>query len=160
MIKIIVLLLVSIQQLHAEPVTTTHFMNITQNQEACVFNYVKQNRPRKHKTDISMPLIGYSHTLDLNTFKDEYPKNTGYSPEIFSNYFNPERLKVYLYTGYNYYKSPRSPLDSLAHEFVHYFQYMESDQDPDLQKNDFNDDLETEAVRVQSAFRDLKICSE
>ena len=134
------------------------FLIISEEQENCVFAYVKSGRPKYSDSDTPKPVVVYSHQIDLAAFQKEFQAMQGFTPDVFLNYFNNLLEKIFLYTSWDRYSGERSPLDSLAHEFTHYFQFVESGRDPDLQKNDYNDLLEDEAVRVQTAFRDLKVC--
>ena len=143
---------------YAEPVTQQNFLNISVEQEDCVFNYVRSIRVDKKSALIQKPQVVYSHQIDLQTYQAEFQSLQGFLTDAFLNYFNNMTEKVFLYTGWDLYRGERTPLDSLAHEFTHFFQFVESGRDKDLQKNDSNDDLETEAVVVQTKFRDLKIC--
>lgn len=134
------------------------FLAVSAEQEDCVFSYVKSGRPKNSDSGTPKPITVYSHQIDLATYQKEFQVMQGFIPDVFLNYFNNLTEKIYLYTSWDRYLGERTPLDSLAHEFTHYFQFIESGRDPDLQKNDYNDMLETEAVRVQTAFRDLNIC--
>ena len=91
-------------------------------------------------------------------YQKDFYNFQGFTPDNFLNYFNALLERVFLYTGLDLNKNGRSPLDSLVHEFVHFFQFIESGKDKDFHKNDFNDDLESEAVRVQLIFREAKAC--
>lgn len=139
----------------------SHYLAIAPAQEDCVFNFVKNSRASVTAIvqQAQKPVIVYSHQIDFTTYQRDFQAYQGFVPDYFLNYFNSILEKVYLYTSWDRYSGKRSPLDSLAHELTHFFQFIESGKDPDLQKNDPNDYLELEAVRIQTRFREQNICN-
>jgi hypothetical protein len=78
---------------------------------------------------------------------------------VFTNVFIGQNNKIFLQTDPAWYKAPATALDSLAHEFTHYFQLLIVDRDltsPFL----YSEQSESEAIYMQKWFRETKPCGD
>ncbi|KHD89112.1 MAG: hypothetical protein OM95_04590 [Bdellovibrio sp. ArHS] len=108
---------------------------------------------RKHMRSqgTSSPGLKIESQTDLIVFQDAMEKWWGLRPDFFLNVFDGNTNTIYLMNKRTSYKHPRTPVDSLVHELVHYIQVVE--QDGALGDGDI---LEGDAVRIQTWFRETR----
>lgn len=99
----------------------------------------------------SVPPVYLGSQIPLKQFQDAVESQWGFRPNAVLNVYVADRNEIYLLDDAEYYrKVNRFVDDSLAHEFAHYVQVMYKN----ASLNGNSDYLETEAVQVQTWFRE------
>jgi hypothetical protein len=124
----------------------------------CVFLAVAE-RMKVPKVVLSEgpPALVYSEESSVDEFNLANEGYLKFKVGAFLNIYNAKTNTVFLATDPGRYKAPRTALDSMAHEFTHFFQFIEVGRDlnsPIL----YSDEAESEAVRVQEWFRETNPC--
>jgi hypothetical protein len=95
------------------------------------------------------PEIKIESETPLRVFQDAMEKYWGVRPEVLVNVYDLTTNTVYLMNKKTSFQSPRTPVDSLVHELVHFVQVQDEGQ-----TSGDGDDLESEAIRIQTWFRE------
>lgn len=103
------------------------------------------------------PEIIYSAESSLSDFQNDIERFWNMRPDVFLNVYNALSNKIFLATDESRYTPPRTQLDSLAHEYTHFFQFLESKKSLTslLENDEYN---ESQAVDVQNWFRETNPC--
>lgn len=112
----------------------------------CLLKIVRQ-KMNSDKQNPS-PLLRVESETPFKEYQDAMEVWWKFRPEVFVNVFDAPKNTIYLTNNKNWYKAPRTPVDSLVHELTHYVQSIDLDKgggDPDQ--------LEIEAIQVQDWFR-------
>ncbi|MBI3298251.1 MAG: hypothetical protein HYZ75_08815 [Elusimicrobia bacterium] len=100
---------------------------------------------------IAPPPIRLETETPLAEFADALQPQWGSRPEVFTNAYSPSADRIFLIEDAGYYgRLKRDIADSLAHEYVHFIQVRYKG----LPISQFGDSEESEAVHVQTWFRD------
>lgn len=102
-------------------------------------------------------MLRTSDVTTLTEFQDGIENFWKFRPDVFLNTYNAVSNEIFLYVGMDRYKSPRTPLDSLAHEYTHFFQFLKKNKDLELIAEDSDND-ESGAIRIQEKFRESNFC--
>ena len=123
----------------------------------CTFLAIGKHLNVKDLEKIQLPVVRYSGEMTIKEFQDEIEGFWKMRPDVFLNAYNALTNKIYLATDESRYKLPRTQLDSLAHEYTHFFQFLKSGKDLAriIEDDEFN---ESQAVSVQTWFRDTNPC--
>lgn len=101
------------------------------------------------RPDVPVPTIHFESTTPVEKFQKAIAAQWRFRPPVFSNAYVVATNEIYLIDDADYYRRVRRSMeDSLAHEFAHYLQVLYLNADL---KDEF---CETEAIDVQTAFRD------
>lgn len=112
-----------------------------------IMSMVADSMKMKIKKSIARPRVVRSDEITLQEFNKLFNLEEGYSfREMFPIYSSQENLIVVL---------TDSKLDSLAHQYVHYFQVKYRQESLDYRV--YFDSLEYEAVQIQEGFRKLHL---
>ncbi|MBI5209181.1 MAG: hypothetical protein HY927_04320 [Elusimicrobia bacterium] len=118
---------------------------------ACVLATVADMMGITLRPDIPAPAVRLESDTPLERFQDAVEPQWGLRPGMFLNAYVPSSNEVFLTADASYYgKLKRFLDDSLAHEYVHFFQV----QYKKVRLEDFSDAEEGEAVQYQTEFRD------
>ena len=97
------------------------------------------------------PAIRLETQSSVSEFADAVEAQWGSRPDVFTNAYSPSAEKIFLIEDAKYYeKFGRDIADSLAHEYAHYIQVRYRG----LRTEDFGDSEESEAIHIQTWFRD------
>jgi hypothetical protein len=143
LLTIIVLLSCSIVHANSEHWNTENLKG----ESACLLQIVR-NKMSSSKVS-SPPRLKTEMETPLSEFQEAMGKYWGFRPEFFLNVYDFNTNSIYLMTQKKTYKHPRTAVDSLVHELVHFVQYKDQGQTQD--EMDF---LESEAIAIQTWFRD------
>lgn len=98
-----------------------------------------------------VPPVFLASQIPLEQFQDAVEEQWGFRPHVVLNVYVAEKNEIYLMDDSEYYKKVNRFIDdSLAHEYAHYVQVKYRGVRPE----DGSDHLETEAVQVQTWFRE------
>lgn len=123
----------------------------------CTFTSVAKKMKFDSVVDANAPKVYFSEEISIDFFQNEIFKFWKFKPEVILNSYNAVTNAIFLYTGSDRYKLPRTALDSLAHEFTHYFQFEKSGRDLESIASE-DDKNEAEAVQIQEWYRDTNPC--
>lgn len=113
----------------------------------CLLQIVRAKMGVTKKTPA--PRVRLESTTPFNEYQDAMEKWWGLRPDVFVNVYDAPNNTIYLTNNMKWYKSPRTPVDSLVHELTHFVQV----QDQNGASGD-EDLLEADAVKVQTWFRE------
>lgn len=100
---------------------------------------------------IAAPALRLETKTPVSEFADGVEPQWGMRPDRFTNAYSPSANKVFLIEDADYYeKFKRDIADSLAHEYAHFIQVRYKG----LSIENFSDNEESEAVHIQTWFRD------
>lgn len=122
-----------------------------QNSAACTLQAVASRKRIQLRADAPLPTVFLESETPLVQYQDAVEPQWGFRPERFLNVFVAALNEIYLINDAGFYV-PRGRFvdDSLAHELAHYLQVVYENADP------LNgDSLETEAVAVQTWYREM-----
>ena len=118
--------------------------------EECICRVVAEKMNLKLRSDIPLPKVFYASRIPLAQFQDAVESQWGMRPEVVVNCYVAERNEIYINDDSQIYEANKRAMDaSLAHEYVHHFQFRYRNSAPDA-----GDFLEDEAVRIQLWFLD------
>ncbi|MBI5622779.1 MAG: hypothetical protein HY924_03270 [Elusimicrobia bacterium] len=118
---------------------------------ACILATVADMMGLTLKDEIPAPALRLESDTPLKRFQDAVAPQWGMRPDMFLNAYTPPTNEVYLMADAAYYSKLKRFLDdSLAHEYVHFFQVKYKD----FPMDQFSDAEEGEAVGYQTRFRD------
>jgi hypothetical protein len=141
-------------------VASTSDLEVIKGKAQCTFLAVaKQMKISKKAVDEGPPIIVYSGETSIDEFNRENEGILNAKLKVFTNVFIGQNNKIFLQTDPAWYKAPATALDSLAHEFTHYFQLLIVDRDltsPFL----YSEQSESEAIYMQKWFRETKPCGD
>ena len=115
--------------------------------QKCLLQIVRQQMYSKKTSE--PPILKVEMETSLQEFQDSVEKAWSWRPEHFLNVFVAKENTIFLMSKRASYKAPRTAVDSLVHELVHFVQHT-----------DFNgstgdeDYMEQQAVNVQTWFRE------
>lgn len=119
--------------------------------QACILATVADMMGIALKPGIPAPAVRLESDTPLKRFQDAVEPQWKMRPDMFLNAYTPATNEVFLMADAAYYEKLKRFLDdSLAHEYVHYFQVKYKD----LPIDQFSDAEEGEAVSYQTRFRD------
>lgn len=118
--------------------------------EDCLLQLVRSKM--KSTADSQAPSLRLESETPLIEFQDAIELAWGSRPDRFGNVFVPQKNTIYLLNRLDAYRSPRTPVDSLVHELVHFVQVMDRNGGQFLGLD--QDQLEVEAVAIQTWFRE------
>ncbi len=103
-----------------------------------------------YRPEIAKPKLFLESKTKLSYFQEAMLPQWGFKPDVFTNAFAVLKNEVFLSDQAAYYKKYKRCMDdSMAHELTHYVQTK-------YQNYDLADEsLETEAVEIQSWFREV-----
>ncbi len=103
-----------------------------------------------YRPEIAVPKLFLESKTKLSYFQEAMLPQWGFKPDVFTNAFAVMKNEVFLLDQAAYYKKHKRCMDdSMAHELTHYVQTK-------YQNYDLADEsLETEAVEIQSWFREI-----
>lgn len=100
---------------------------------------------------VPAPALRLETQTPLAEFADAVQPQWGSRPDVFTNAYSPSADKVFLIEDADYYeKFKRDIADSLAHEYAHFIQVRYKG----ISIETFSDSEESEAVHIQTWFRD------
>lgn len=140
-------LLIFINFAHAQETDFWNAENLNSNRE-CLLSIVRKQL-YSDKTSPA-PQLKMQSTTSLEEFQNAMEKWWGFRPEFFVNVYDADTNTIYLTNLKARYKFPRTPVDSLVHELVHFVQ----SKDKGAHKGENEEFYEEQAVRVQTWFRD------
>ncbi|MFA6317067.1 MAG: hypothetical protein WC943_06580 [Elusimicrobiota bacterium] len=118
---------------------------------ACVLATVADMMGITLKADIPAPAVLIESETPLKRFQDAVEGQWKMRPDMFLNAYTPQTNEVYLMADASYYEKLKRFLDdSLAHEYVHFFQVKYKNFPID----EFSDAEEGQAIDYQTRFRD------
>lgn len=117
------------------------------NDQECLLKVVR-TKMKSLKSSPAPTLKLESHT-SLVEFQDAIEKLWGFRPSAFVNVFDANSNTIFLSNTKSRYKHPRTPVDSLVHELVHFVQVK--DQGAGKEDDEY---LENQAVQIQTWFRE------
>ncbi|MNK51243.1 hypothetical protein D3C87_701410 [compost metagenome] len=116
--------------------------------EQCLLQLVRTKMKVKTPADM-FPRIRFETEVPFDEYQDAIEKWWGVRPEFFNNTYDVPNNTIYVTNNMRWYKSPRTPMDSLVHELAHFVQVR------DLKIGDGDaDHLEAQAIEVQTWFRE------
>lgn len=113
----------------------------------CLLKVVR-NQMYSKKQSVGPQLKVESET-PLSEFQDSVEKSWSWRPENFLNVFVAKDNTIFLMSKRSSYKAPRTAVDSLVHELVHFVQHADFDG-----ATGDEDYMEQQAVNVQTWFRE------
>lgn len=103
------------------------------------------------RPDVPLPALLLQHKTPLKRFQDAIEPQWKMRPDVFANAYAAAKNEIYVLTEAEYYtRLSRHLDDSIAHELVHYVQVRYKG----IAIEDFDESLESEAVHVQTQFRE------
>ena len=118
---------------------------------ACVLSAVAFAMNVRLDPAVAPPILRLETQTPVSEFADALEPQWGSRPDRFTNAYAPGAGKIFLIEDAAYYeKFGRDIADSLAHEYAHFIQVRYRG----LSIGDFGDSEESEAVSVQTWFRD------
>ncbi|MBI5623491.1 MAG: hypothetical protein HZB91_03440 [Elusimicrobia bacterium] len=118
---------------------------------ACVLATVADMMGIALRSDIPAPALRLENDTPLKRFQDAVEPQWKMRPDMFLNAYTPGTNEVFLMADASYYNKLKRFLDdSLAHEYVHFFQVKYKNFPIDQ----FSDAEEGEAISYQTRFRD------
>lgn len=118
--------------------------------ESEILSAVAWNMGVTLRADVPLPKVIMSSDVSLKDFQDYVEPQWGFRPNVVANVYIAARNEIYLIDEADYYRRMKRFIDdSLAHEYVHYFQirYKGYRFDPN------DETMEHQAVHVQTWFR-------
>ena len=118
---------------------------------ACVLSAVAFAMNVRLDPAVAPPALRLETQTPVREFADAMEPQWGMRPDRFTNAYAPGAGKIFLIEDASYYeKFGRDIADSLAHEYAHFIQVRYKG----LDVANFGDNEESEAVSVQTWFRD------
>lgn len=129
---------------------------VPRHEERCILAAVAGRMGATLTSDYPPPAVFYASRTELSRFKAavtaEYGAETAAHYGAITNMFLPKQNAIFLSDKAVFYLRGRFIDDSVAHEFAHYIQYYYKGEKDN--PNSDQDQLETQAVRVQDWFRE------
>jgi hypothetical protein len=132
-------------------------LKIIKEKSQCTLHAVAKKMNMENFPKNDSPEIIYSAESSLSDFQNDIERFWNMRPDVFLNVYNALSNKIFLATDESRYTPPRTQLDSLAHEYTHFFQFLESKKSLTslLENDEYN---ESQAVDVQNWFRETNPC--
>lgn len=142
--------------LSAPPALLASEVATPRHEERCILAAVAGRMGATLTSAYPPPAVFYASRTELSRFqaavRTEYGDEAAANYSAITNMFLPKQNVIFLSDKAVFYLRGRFIDDSVAHEFAHYIQYYYKGEKDN--PNSDQDQLETEAVRVQDWFRE------
>ncbi|OFZ19412.1 MAG: hypothetical protein A2X94_13810 [Bdellovibrionales bacterium GWB1_55_8] len=115
----------------------------------CILELVRKQMRIKRPPKAPAPKVQLAHEITLHEFQNAVEAQWLFRPDTVLNVYVADSNRIFLISDKNAYRDGRSVYDSLAHEFVHYFQVKALD----IRLEDATEEEEYEATLIQTEFR-------